>query len=317
MSQSERILYLDKKMRSGGCRVTAEEAANHFEVSTRQVKRDIEYMRNRLNAPVIYDSSIRAYCYESEYNDLKFANQDFVLSFLALQSFVQNKQYFPLYEDSLLSQLDEQVPQDYREVCKNITYQMPPVDAIKPDFFEDICTSMRDSKCLDMKYVNLRDEVSQRTIEVQKLINYGGNWYVIAWDKMREDLRTFNVSRIQSLSLTKEKFASHGNGFDKQVAEFLAGGFGIFHGSKTTPVTIHFYGKASRIVSTQEWHPEQKMSQVTDEEGQDCLELKIPVADFTELLGKVLAFGRYAVPVSPKEFVDLWKDEVKAISSMM
>ncbi len=52
MSQFERIACIDRLLREQGS-VRTTEVAERFEVSGRQVKRDIEYLRDRLDAPVV------------------------------------------------------------------------------------------------------------------------------------------------------------------------------------------------------------------------------------------------------------------------
>lgn len=311
MSQAERILFLDKRMRSEQGSVKISEVVEHFEVSERQVKRDIEYLRDRMNAPITYDHQIRAYRYEKEFNDLELLNQDIIISYLALKSLATNKQYLPLYQDSLLASIDREVPQDYKDVCRKINYYMPPVDNISGSYFEDICSSMRDSRCIDIEYMNLKGEKSSRLLEIHRLINYGGNWYIIAYDKDKKALRTFNISRITSLSLSKTKYEKHLKAFEKEVDEFLKDGFGIYHGGKSVKVKIHFTGQASRIVSTQKWHENQVIEQGEDKKGEPFTDITFPVTDFTEILYKTLSFGSQAKPLAPEEFVQMWKDEIK------
>jgi len=56
MSQFERIAYIDRTLRERDSLQSAE-AARRFEVSTRQIKRDLEYLRDRLSAPVVDDGT--------------------------------------------------------------------------------------------------------------------------------------------------------------------------------------------------------------------------------------------------------------------
>lgn len=316
MSQAERILYLDKMMRSPEGTVTVSDVVKHFEVSERQVKRDIEYLRDRMNAPIIYDYTVKAYRYEKEFNDLELLNQDIIISYLSLKSLAANKQYFPLYQDSLLSAIDKEVPSDYKDVCRKINYYMPPVDKISGDYFEDICSSMRDSHCISIEYMNLKGEKSTRLLEIHRLINYGGNWYLIAFDRDKEDLRTFNMSRIIFLSLTKKKYERRTKAFEKEIEEYMKDGFGIYHGKKAVKVKILFSGQAARIVSTQKWHEKQVVEQGENKKGEPFTELTFPVTDYTEILYKVLSFGSQAKPLEPLDFVQQWKDEIKKMSSI-
>lgn len=312
MSQTERILYLDRKMRLEG-RVTVAQAAEKFEVSTRQIKRDIEYLRDRFEAPLIYDSSIRAYRYEEAFNDLQFADQNLITSYLALQSISKNHDLMPVYAENMISAIKAEVPGDYEKLIDKIIYQIPQSDSIKPEYFEDICSSMRDSRILKIKYKNLKGEESERKIEPLRIINYGGSWYVVSWDTSKEDIRTFHLSRISLISLTGEKFSKHPVSFQKKVNDFVTSGFGIFHGARTSLVKIRFYDKAMRIVSTQTWHPSQKITTGKNEKGCEYIEFIFPAADYTELISKLLSFGSNARPVSPPELVRLWKEEIKTL----
>lgn len=44
---------------------------------------------------------------------------------------------------------------------------------------------------------------------------------------------------------------------------------------------------------------------------EDFLELNFPAADMTEVLSKILSFGKNAVPLEPQNLVDLWKAEIR------
>lgn len=307
MSQTERILYIDKKLRLSG-KVTVFQVAEHFEVSVRQVKRDIEYLRDRFNAPIIYDRLIKAYKYEEKFTDLEFADQNLMMSYLALQSITKNQHFMPVYAENMLDAIKVEVSSDYRELCSKISYELPVYETIKSDYFEDICSSMRDRHCLDIVYINLKGEESRRKIEVHRLINYSGSWYAVSFDCTKKDFRIFHLSRILSMSLTEEKFSVHPKQFEEQLDNFVKG-YGIFHSNTTETVKIRFFNTAMRIVSTQTWHSQQKVTQGNDGKA-DYLEFSFPASEFTEIVNKLLSFGSDAVPVYPEALVDLWKKQI-------
>ncbi|MCX7026707.1 MAG: WYL domain-containing protein, partial [Spirochaetes bacterium] len=69
MSQTERIFHIDREIREkGGASVV--EVATRFEVCERQVKRDIEYMRDRLDAPIFWSAARRRYEYSEPWDSL-------------------------------------------------------------------------------------------------------------------------------------------------------------------------------------------------------------------------------------------------------
>ena len=60
MSQSERLQYIIRKLNHCDG-VSRSEIAEAFEVSGRQAGRDIEYLRERMGAPIVYDAKTRRY----------------------------------------------------------------------------------------------------------------------------------------------------------------------------------------------------------------------------------------------------------------
>ncbi len=313
MSQTERILFIDRQLRNTGS-LTLKDVVNEFEVSERQVKRDIEYMRDRFEAPIEWNSRNRAYIYAKTFEQLKFADQHLILSYLTMQSMLKNANYFPAVSDELLQNLKAQIPKEYLEICDKILYQVPTAESLEPQFFTGICSSLREKVCLELTYVNTKNEESVRKIEPCNLINYGGNWYVVAFDHKRNELRTFNVARIKKLSSTKIKFLDHGPDFNNKLKAYLDSGFGIFLGEKTLTVKIEFSKKAVQIVRTQLWHPKQSMRE-WQKDGSAFLELSFPAANLTEVLSNVLKFGSNARPLEPPELVLLWQSEIKNMFS--
>ncbi|MCR4940369.1 MAG: WYL domain-containing protein [Treponemataceae bacterium] len=308
MSQTERILYIDRQIRLVG-KTTINEVAKKFEVSVRQVKRDIEYLRERLQAPVVYNRKLKGYMYDEDFHSLEFADQSLILFYVMIKSLVSNEHYIPVYSNEILKQLESSIPEEYRAVCDRISYQFPKAGVISSEYFAIICEAVKNRLCLDIGYINLNNEASRRILEPEHLINYDGAWYIIGFDRTREKIRTFNISRISDIALTKEKFRRRDKEQAKELADLISSGFGIFKGSKISTVKIRFYDTAARIVSSQQWHRDQVFRWI----GKDrrVAELSFPVANYTEVLGKTLSFGALAEPLSPKKFVDVWKDEIK------
>jgi predicted DNA-binding transcriptional regulator YafY len=52
-----------------------------------------------------------------------------------------------------------------------------------------------------------RDE-TQRDVEPLGVVFYGGSWYLVAWCRLRADLRHFRIDRIKRLELRSERFES-------------------------------------------------------------------------------------------------------------
>ena len=296
--------------------VTAAEAADTFEVSTRQVKRDIEYLRWRLDAPLTYDAVHRRYRYEKPYDRFQFADERRVLFSALVKGWASSEAYQPLMTPELLRTIDAAVARDYRAVADRIRFEVPSSELVDLEIFSGLCRGMRDKKVVEMEYQNLEAEVSVRRIEGQRLWNYAGIWYLLAWDHHRAALRTFHLGRVKSLSVTAEAAAKDeaDPAWKAEVDAWTTSGFGIFRGGEGFAATIRFRHAALRLVAGQRWHPDQVDSTGKDEEGQ-WLERTVVVTDTRELLGRVLAFGDDAQAVSPPGFRDQWETQVTKMAA--
>ncbi len=74
MSQTERIFFIDRQIRRHGY-VRSSDIADEFQVCDRQVKRDIEYLRDRLGAPLEYDRTRRGYVYTGRFEEFQNADE--------------------------------------------------------------------------------------------------------------------------------------------------------------------------------------------------------------------------------------------------
>jgi predicted DNA-binding transcriptional regulator YafY len=67
---------------------------------------------------------------------------------------------------------------------------------VDPQHLTTIAAACRDGECLRFDYRSRDGEPSRRTVEPRALVNLGRRWYLVAWDRVREDWRTFRVDRV-------------------------------------------------------------------------------------------------------------------------
>jgi predicted DNA-binding transcriptional regulator YafY len=68
---------------------------------------------------------------------------------------------------------------------------------VDPQHLTAIAAACRDSECLRFLYTNRGGTETRREVEPHSLVNLGRRWYLLAWDRRREDWRTFRVDRLQ------------------------------------------------------------------------------------------------------------------------
>ncbi|MCJ8319824.1 MAG: WYL domain-containing protein [Colwellia sp.] len=73
---------------------------------------------------------------------------------------------------------------------------------------DTILESFFDQKCLDIRYKQKDGTISERLIEIHFLYLNWPIWYLICFDHLRKEPRTFRIDRIQVANITGEKFQS-------------------------------------------------------------------------------------------------------------
>jgi predicted DNA-binding transcriptional regulator YafY len=69
-----------------------------------------------------------------------------------------------------------------------------------------IAASHRDHECIRFAYRSRDGSESRREAEPHALVNYGRRWYLVAWDRGRDDWRTFRVDRLRNPASTGARF---------------------------------------------------------------------------------------------------------------
>jgi predicted DNA-binding transcriptional regulator YafY len=78
---------------------------------------------------------------------------------------------------------------------------------VDPQQLTVIAAACRDSECLRFGYRRRDGTASRRDVEPHSLINHGRRWYLVAWDRGREDWRTFRIDRLSGPTATGVRFA--------------------------------------------------------------------------------------------------------------
>jgi predicted DNA-binding transcriptional regulator YafY len=87
------------------------------------------------------------------------------------------------------------------------TFTLPvPGPTVDPQHLAVIAPACRDSECLRFAYRARDGTESRREVEPHSLVNRGRRWYLVAWDRRREDWRTFRIDRLAKPASTGVRF---------------------------------------------------------------------------------------------------------------
>ncbi len=348
MSQTERIFHIDRSIREAGG-TSIRDIAKHFEICPRQAKRDIEYMRDRLRAPIVWSVDHRRYEYSSDWDCLRSADEKSLFALAFLSSILTEYSYVPVVSDDLLALLKERIAGRYSRIVDKVRYELPDMESIDGEIAYALCEALAGPSWLDIDYTDAKGDSSARSIVPVRLVNYAGKWYCVALDSKSGKLRTFSVARIDAAaarnpSPTASPHAGSSEGAaagtpadlpsDEEIDRFLSSSYGIFKGEPIGRATLRFYRGAARAVREQVWHRDQIITPVSPDPsapaagGQESsdtqdnrasaqtLDLSLPVHDWTELLGRALRCGANCEVMAPAEFRTRWVEEIRRMASL-
>jgi predicted DNA-binding transcriptional regulator YafY len=162
-------------------------------------------------------------------------------------------------------------------------------------------------------------ENTQREIEPGELYWDPGleTLYVLAYCRLRRDVRVFAVHRFVSAELTTEHFAPRPGISSKPM---LRSTFRVWRG-EARRVRICFRGSAAEYVRERTWHSSQRVEDVSAENavgggdvaggGSGHVELTLEVAAEDELLRWILGFGADAQVMEPESLRLRVQDELR------
>mgnify|MGYP001455840811 FL=1 len=277
-----------------------------LEVSRATIKRDLEYMRNRLNAPIVWDREEGGYRFagreggaaQYELPGLWFSAQE-VHALLTMQHLLMGldtggllgPHIAPLLARlrALLGTTDDTT----EEIHKRIRILGMASRRMALDHFAVVGSALlRRKRLLISHYVRARDETIEREVSPQRLVHYRDNWYLDAWCHLRNDLRSFAVDAIRRAEIIEQPAR---NVPEKTLDSVLGAGYGIFSGRKVAWAKLRFTPERARWVSLELWHPKQKTR--FDKDGSYLLE--VPFSDSRELAMDILKQGAGVEVLAP------------------
>ncbi len=308
MSQLERIYHFHNWVLNERY-PNATTLADHFEVSQTTAHRDITYLKERLLAPLDFDRARNGYYYSEEGFSLPFEKTPQIVFMLAmLHKMADEAGLDALPEVHILKeQLGKLLFSDHKRLVDSLHCEWIEVESVKPKVIEVLLNAVLDRVPVRIDYVTPAGRSSTRTIEPLKLINYQGRWYVIAFCRMRQQVRIFHSARISRIQPLGENFDPPALDIDG----LLNRSFGIFKGDGHAEAKILFTDEAAAIVKEQRWHASQKI-----EDTEEGVILTLPFSDFTELKMKILQFGSRARVLAPPDLKDAVAEEIRKMYFM-
>ena len=294
MSQMERVCEIDRLLR-GRLPPPKKELLQQLAVSRSTFRRDLDFMRDRLRAPIEWHRASGGYRYKEgtafEIPGLWFSAGE-IHALLLMRELLSQLQ--PGYLADQLAPLGRRLDQLAKAgqlTSNRIVVRAAPRRPVDPECFSLVASATTGRRRLGITYFGRnRNEESERIISPQLLIHYRGTWYLDAWCHTREGERRFALDSILTARAMKTPAV------DRNVQP-LFDAYGIYAGQGERTAILHFDAEASRWVADEEWHPRQIQTHLED----GSLILRVPFDHPQELLMDVLRHGKHVEVVEPAD----------------
>ena len=244
------------------------ELSGDLELSSRTVKRYIAFLRDEIGAPVEYDKSKRGYCYTHANWEMPLQplTEGELLAFFIATVALQGKG--GSYEDERLrralakisNSLPEAVSVRIGHLFNSTSFQAPSHVLADGKTLDTLYNAIVEQEEITFDYSSPQSGKSQRRVNPLHLHNHEGTWYMISFDKLRQDYRDFHTKRISNLKTTNNYFEPPKN-WNKD--DYLSRGFGMYRGGKKTEVEIIFDEYQSQWMRERNlFHPREKREEL-------------------------------------------------------
>ena len=299
MDRTERFYKIELLLRSRGC-VSFDTLLEELDVSRATLKRDLQYLRDRLSAPIVYDRFDNGYRFEAgaaaqgrqELPGVWFSEQEIhaLLTMHQLLAGLDDDGVLSRHLQPLLDKLQGMLGADEleaRELMRRVKVISPARRRSPSRHFELLGSALVQRRRVWLRYFKRSDRSeSVREVSPQRLVNYRNTWYLDAWCHASEGLRRFALDAVVE---AKALVAKARQVAVKDLEAELDAGYGIYGGpgAKVKWATLRFTAEAAQWVANEEWHAQQRTRWLDD----GRYELQVPYSDSTELVMDILRHG--------------------------
>ncbi|MEE3715454.1 transcriptional regulator [Tumidithrix elongata RA019] len=313
----ERLLEIDRLLRSPE-RHTAITLAEALEVSERTVRNDLDFLKDRYQAPIESDRQ-RGYYYGDPNWRLDSVpltkGELFALTLGArmLAAFAGSAYQKEL--QSAIEQLSRRIPETTWVNLQGLSNEQVIFRAgaeidLDPEIWHKLETACQQKRRTLMRYYTAgRNSYSERKFDPYVLHFSRNNPYVTGYCHTRKEPRWFRVDRIQSLEVLNETFEIDPT-FDPKEHFELA--FQHEVGGIPTQISIWFDTATAPYIRERRWHPTQQI----EEQADGSLKLHFVVRGLNEVKRWVLFYGKGAKVLSPPELVTMINSEINSMSNI-
>jgi predicted DNA-binding transcriptional regulator YafY len=174
-----------------------------------------------------------------------------------------------------------------------------------PEVWKIVCEALQKNRVLIFEYRSTWNSgYTPRHVRPYQLLFENGAWYLYAFSIKGRGMRMYSLPRIRNISLEKETFTF------PAAADYRASidgsYFGAYSSEKKRRFRIAFYNDGAMRIKERLWAADQRIKETSN-----SVILSFSSTQYGKVLELVLANGRDALPLEPKELVRDWRDNLR------
>jgi predicted DNA-binding transcriptional regulator YafY len=240
--------------------VSTQDFLSLLEVSRATFRRDLDYLRDRLGMPVVWDAEAGGYRLELKEGDSKtqnlpgfWFNDKEVVGLLTVMQVLDEFEPQTLIGEKIkplrerLEKLLGQGKFSSTDIQRRIRISRVGSRQLSTEYFQVIAHALMNHKRLFVKHFSRQNgQLAGREVSPQRISYYRDNWYLEAFCHLRNDLRSFSIDAMESV-IELEKSAVFVD--EKTLSKELKSGYGVFAGSKLQVAKLKFTPFRARWVA--------------------------------------------------------------------
>lgn len=314
-----RVLWIHERL-GNQLPATAVSLARELETSERSVKRDIEFMRRDLGAPIEWDPAAHTYAYTRPCDLLPLLRLD---AGEALALTLAGKTFSAWQGNALGRALTAALGKIAGVIGGAVSVPVSEISDLvfQPDetpageaehrHFATALEAIRRHRVLRIVYQKPRNGAAPETrlVHPLHLACLDHRWVLIAHDPARRDRRNFLLGRIREASATPATFSVPP---DFDLKAYLRGSLGRFTGGgEETEVRLAFDAELAPYLRERPWHASQTLVELPH----GGIEVTLRLNNLTDVRRHILACGRHVEVLAPASLRETIRAEAAALAA--
>lgn len=319
-SQLARLLFIDRAIREGmqrGGLANCTRLAAEYEVSTKTILRDIDYLRLHWEAPIAYDAQRKGYFYTEESYALPaiHLNEGDLFGLAIAHKGLEQYRNTPIHGKlaTLFRKIEQSLPQrvscDTAWLDSRISVVPEQQSTIDQAVWEAVTAGLQQGRSLRLRYQKPgAAKAEARQVDPYHVLRFQGAWYLLGHCHLRQAVRSFALSRVREATVLADSFAIPAD-FDADGV--VAKSFGLGRGSGQHTVRLRFVAAAAPFVVERSWHPEQQLKRHRD----GGVTLTMPAGDLAAIRRWALSWGSEVEVLGPRELIAAVQTEIRRMAA--